>query len=148
MGVSQRLHMNIVHTKGMRRAKVAAVAASALLSFSPLSASADVAPTPAPTSTPITPFEQYRIDRENYFAAMKVITIAFKSACDKANTTYFSAIAIAKNKDQKRAARLARESAITTATIEFEGAKNALGPMPVEPLRAAKAPGKNKSKLR
>jgi hypothetical protein len=150
MGVSQRLHMNFVHTKGMRKALAAAVVTTALFSLSSVTppAMADVAPTPAPTTTPLTPFEQYRIDRENYFAAMKVITTAFKSACDKANSTYLTSIAVAKNKDQKRAARLAREGAITAATIEFEGAKNALGPMPVEPPRMAKAPGKNKVKLR
>jgi hypothetical protein len=76
--------MNFVHTKGMRKALAAAVVTTALFSLSSVTppAMADVAPTPAPTTTPLTPFEQYRIDRENYFAAMKVITTAFKSACD------------------------------------------------------------------
>ena len=142
--------MNLVHTKGMRKVAVIAVTSAVLFSpalVAPMS-SADTSPTPAPTSSPLTPFEQYRIDRENYFAAMKELTANFKSACDRANATYASAIAVAKSKDQKRAARLARESAITAAAIEFESAKNNLGPMPVEPARSAKSPAKNKTKSR
>ncbi len=49
---------------------------------------------------------------------------------------------------EKRAARLARESAITQAAIEFENARNELGPMPAEPQRVAKSPSKNKVKSR
>lgn len=134
----------------MRKGIAIAVASAAL--FSPViiasSASAETNPTPAPTTFPLTPFEQYRIDRENYFSAMKELTANFKNACDRANATYASAIAIAKTKDQKRAARLARESAITAAAIEFESAKNELGPMPIEPARSAKTPAKNKNKSR
>lgn len=134
----------------MRKALAAVATTTALFSITAVAphAIADTNPTPAPTSAPLSPFEQYRIDRENYFAAMKNITLNFKIACDLANTNYAAAIVQAKSKDQKRAARLARESAITAATIEFEGAKNALGPMPIEPLRAAKAPAKNKNKQR
>ena len=142
--------MNFVHTMGMRKVVAIAVTSAALFSpalIAPIS-NADTSPTPAPTTSPLTPFEQYRIDRENYFAAMKELTANFKSACDRANATYASAIAIAKSKDQKRAARLARESAITAAAIEFESAKNNLGPMPIEPARSAKAPAKNKTKSR
>lgn len=134
----------------MRKAIAAVVVTSALFSaplLAPL-ALAEVTPTPSLSSAPLTPFEQYRADRESYFAAMKLITATFKSACDKANSNYAAAITLAKGKDQKRAARLARESAITAATIEFEEAKSELGPMPVEPLRTAKAPGKNRAKLR
>ena len=142
--------MNFVHTMGMRKAVAIAVTSAAL--FSPAitssGAQAETNPTPTPTISPLTPFEQYRIDRENYFAAMKELTAIFKSACDRANAAYASAIATAKSKDQKRAARLARESAITAAAIEFESAKNNLGPMPIEPARSAKAPAKNKSKSR
>jgi len=100
---------------------------------------------PAPS---LSPFEQYRIDRENYFAAMREITINFKVACDTANSNYLASIAIAKSKDQKRAARIARESAITQAAIEFENARNELGPMPAEPQRMVKSPSKNKVKSR
>ena len=134
----------------MKRELASVVAVTALLSpFSLASlAIADPSPTPSPTSSPLSPVEQYRIDRENYFNAMKTITNNFKAACDLANSNYESALAIAKTKDQKRAARIARESAITAATIEFESAKSALGPMPIEPLRAAKAPGKSKAKQR
>lgn len=142
--------MNFVHTMGMRRAITVAVTSAALFSPAAIAphAFAESNPTPAPTTSPLSPFEQYRIDRENYFAAMKEITGNFKSACDRANSTYASAIAVAKTKDQKRAARLARENAITAAAIEFESAKYDLGPMPVEPIKSAKAPAKNKSKSR
>lgn len=134
----------------MKRAIGALVATSAIfsLSLSPVNAVADVTPSPNPSISPLTPFEQYRIDRENYFAAMKAITNNFKVACESANANYANSISLAKTKDQKRAARLARESAITAATIEFESAKYALGPMPVEPQRIAKTPSKNKMKLR
>jgi hypothetical protein len=135
---------------GMRKAVAIAVTSAALFSPAALAphAIAETNPTPLPTSAPLSPFEQYRIDRENYFAAMKELTGIFKSACDRANATYASAITVAKTKDQKRAARLARENAITAAAIEFENAKYDLGPMPIEPPRSAKAPAKNKSKSR
>lgn len=134
----------------MRKGIAIAVTSAALFSpaISAPSASAETNPTPAPTTSPLTPFEQYRIDRENYFAAMKELTVNFKNACDRANATYASATAVAKTKDQKRAARLARESAITAAAIDFESAKNELGPMPTEPARSAKNPAKNKNKSR
>ena len=134
----------------MRRTIAIAVSSAAL--FSPAlnvpGARAETNPTPAATTSPLTPFEQYRIDRENYFAAMKELTAIFKSACDRANATYASAIAVAKSKDQKRAARLARESAITAAAVEFERAKNELGPMPIEPPRSPKIAAKNRAKSR
>jgi hypothetical protein len=131
----------------MRRAMSIAATSAALFSLSASlpAAYAENMPLPAPS---LSPFEQYRIDRENYFAAMKQITSNFKIACDAANSTYANSIVLAKTKDQKRAARLARESAITQATIEFESAKSELGPMPVEPQRMAKSPGKNKVKSR
>ncbi len=131
----------------MRRALTIAITSVALFSFSTSlpAAYAENVPSPAPS---LSPFEQYRIDRENYFAAMKQITRIFKVACDAANSNYANSIGLAKTKDQRRAARLARESAITQATIEFESAKSNLGPMPVEPQRMAKSPGKNKVKLR
>jgi hypothetical protein len=142
--------MKIVHTMPMRKVLATTIAATAILAtpiaISPLHA--DETPLPAPSTSPLTPFEQFRIDRENYFAAMKVITNNFKVACDAANLNYANALAQAKNKDQKRVARLARESSIAAATIEFESAKNALGPMPVEPLKAAKFGAKSKAKLR
>jgi hypothetical protein len=131
----------------MRRAITIAVATTTLFSVSTSlpTAHAENMPLPAPS---LSPFEQFRIDRENYFAAMKQITSNFKVACDTANSNYLASIALAKSKDQKRAARLARESAITQAAIEFENAKNELGPMPVEPQRVAKSPSKNKVKSR
>jgi hypothetical protein len=132
----------------MRKTLTAVVATTAFFSLSLPVAIAETTPSPAPTTSPLSPFEQYRIDRENYFAAMRLITNNFKAACDAANSNYAASIAQAKSKDQKRAARLARESAITAATFEFESAKSALGPMPVEPQRAMKAPGKNKNKVR
>ena len=134
----------------MRKVLAAAVVTAAIFSAPILTSPlyADATPTPAPSAPPLTPFEQYRVDRENYFAAMKAITGNFKAACDAANLNYANVLAQAKSKDQKRLARLARESAITAATIEFESAKSALGPMPVEPQKPAKVNGKNKTKLR
>jgi len=134
----------------MRKSVTTAVMATAIFSSSIVATPlyADSTPSPAPTLTPLTPFEQYRIDRDNYFAAMKSITNSFKSACDAANINYANTIALAKNKDQKRVARLTRENAITAATIVFESAKSALGPMPVEPQKMGKPPVKSKVKLR
>jgi hypothetical protein len=134
----------------MRKVLVTAVATAAI-TCTPLISSplfAETTPSPAPSAPSLTPFEQYRIDRENYFAAMKSITNNFKSACDTANLNYANALAQAKNKDQRRIARLTRESAIAAAAVEFESAKSALGPMPIEPQKAAKVNGKNKAKLR
>jgi hypothetical protein len=131
--------------------KIATVVAALAISSASISALplyADENPSPTSSAPALTPFEQFRIDRENYFAAMKAITNNFKAACDAANLNYSNALASAKNKDQKRLARVARESAIAAATVEFESAKNALGPMPVEPQKPIKANQKNKAKLR
>lgn len=119
-----------------------------VLAFSFIQPVAHAEPTPAPTASLLTPLEQYRIDRENYFIAMRAITQTFKASCDKARALYLTALSTAKNKDQKRAARMALESSIAAAAMAFENAKIELGAEPTEPARAPKISNKSKAKSR
>lgn len=117
---------------------------------------AQAEPTPAPSADPSrNPMEQFRIDRENFNAAMKArslairnINIEFKSACDKATQDFKSAMANAKTPDQKNLAAQARKNAVSAAIIARDDAIAALGPEPlppIEPMKPLKAP-KNKSR--
>lgn len=132
----------------MRKVLSAAATATLLLSLTSLPTGAYAEPTPAPTIAPLSPMEQFRIDRESYFDSMREIALTFKASCERARLAYATSIASAKSKDQKRAARAALENSIASATILFESAKMNLGPEPVEPARVAKAPARNKSKSR
>lgn len=135
-----------------RKALIATVIA--ISSASPMVAMAE--PTPAPSADPArNPMEQFRIDRENFNAAMKArslairnINIEFKNACDKAAQDFKSAMATAKTPDQKNLAAQARKNAISAAIIARDNAIAALGaePLPpVEPMKPLKAP-KNKNR--
>lgn len=122
--------------------------------MSVLPASAE--PTPAPTIEPgRTPLEQFRIDRENYNAAMreralsiKNINVAFKAACDKANVDFKSAMAVARTPDQKNLAAQARKSAVSAAVIARDSAIAALGAEPVPPVEPPKPMKAPKAKVR
>lgn len=121
-----------------------AIAISAIAVTSPAYAE----PTPAPTtSTQPTknPIEQYRIDRENYLAAMnmrslqmKIINSNFKIACDRATFEFKKSMSTARTPDQKNLAIAARKSAISAAIIARDDAIAALGAEPIEPMEPAK----------
>jgi hypothetical protein len=157
MPLSQNLHMMLSHNEAMRkewstRASIVAIVTS-LFALSPISAYADSTPTPDASRSA---FEQYRIDRENYLAAVKQrsaairnINIAFKSACDKAAYDFKSAMAVARTPDQKNAAVTARKNAISAAIVIRDDSIAALGAEPVppvEPMKPFKVSSKNKSR--
>ena len=135
-----------------RKALVASLIA--ISTAMPIAAMAE--PTPAPSSDPSrNPMEQYRIDRENFYAAMKVrnqairnINIEFKNACDKAAQDFKNAMASARTPDQKNLAAQSRKNAISAAIVARDDAIAALGaePLPpIEPMKPLKAP-KNKTR--
>lgn len=135
-----------------RKALVASLIA--ISTVTPIAAVAE--PTPAPSSDPSrNPMEQYRIDRENFYAAMKVrnqairnINIEFKNACDKATQDFKNAMASARTPDQKNVAAQSRKNAISAAIVARDNAIAALGaePLPpIEPMKPLKAP-KNKTR--
>jgi hypothetical protein len=126
----------------------------ALSVTTPVAAMAE--PTPAPTSDAVrNPMEQFRIDRDNFNAAMKARNLAirninndFKAACEKAASDFRGAMSIARTPDQKNFAAQARKNAISNAIIARDAAIAALGAEPVPPIEPAKplkAP-KNKSR--
>ena len=128
-----------------------------LIAFSavtPFTAMAE--PTPAPSSDPArNPMEQYRIDRDNFNAAIKARALAirnintdFKNACDKAANDFKSAMATAKTPDQKNLAITARKSAIGAAIFARDSAIAALGAEPIPPIEPAKPMKAPKSKTR
>ena len=139
-------------TSAARKAIIATLIA--ISATSPSIAMAE--PTPAPSAdTTRNPMDQFRIDRENFNAAMKArslairnINVEFKNACDTASQYFKNAMAIAKTPDQKNLAAQARKNAISAAIIARDSAIAALGaePLPpVEPMKPLKAP-KNKSR--
>ena len=147
------------HTKAMRKQWSTTVSTIAIVAslfvLSPSSAFADSTQTPAPDASRNT-FEQYRIDREIYLAALKQrsasiknINIAFKNACDKATSDFKNAMASAKSPDQKNAAVTARKNAISAAIVLRDDSIAALGAepvAPVEPQKPMKVSNKNKSR--
>ncbi|MFM6841326.1 MAG: hypothetical protein ACKOVI_02750 [Candidatus Planktophila sp.] len=126
-----------------------------LFALSPISAYGDSTSTPTPDASR-SAFEQYRIDREIYLAAVKErnaiirnINITFKSACDKAASDFKSAMSVARTPDQKNAAITARKNAISAAIVVRDDSISALGAEPVppvEPMKPFKASSKNKSR--
>lgn len=114
-------------------------------------------PTPAPTSDSIkSPQEQYKIDKENYIASLKLrnqqiraINIVFKNTCDKAAQDFKIAMASARTPDQKNLANALRKNAISAAIIARDAAITALGEVPVAPIEPPKPMRANtKSKSR
>jgi hypothetical protein len=136
-----------------------AVAASALVVLSlayPAASSADSNPVVVPSQDPFkASMEQYRIERENFNAAikaraiqMRTINSAFKSACDKATSDFKNSMAAAKGPEQKSAAVAQRKSAIAAAIIARDSAIAALGPEPTPPIEPAKPLKAEKRKSR
>jgi hypothetical protein len=128
--------------KGVGRAAVVALCASALLAPAPVFA--EPSPTPTPTTT-LNPFEQFRIDREAYLEAMKVrsqqmrlINNVFKESCDKAARDYKFAMASARTPDQKNSAATIRKNAVSAAIVARDYAIAELGAEPVAPVEPAK----------
>lgn len=133
--------------------------ASLVVTTAAIAISAPVAlaePTPAPTTSPASSLEQFKIDRDAFFAAMKVrnqqinaINTTFNRACDKAKKDFKRAMATAKTPDQKNAAVATRDSEITAAIVARDDAINLLGPAPtppVEPVRVSKMQSKVKQR--
>lgn len=113
-------------------------------------------PTPAPTTdSQRNPMDQFRIDRDNFNAAMKArgnairsINLDFKNACDKAQQDFRSAMSAARTPDQKNAAVQARMNAISTAIIARDSAIAALGAEPTPPIEPMKPMKASKGKSR
>jgi hypothetical protein len=138
----------------MRRNRgfLAVAITAALFSGHTYPASADLTPSPAPV-TPMDAFkaaqEQYKKDRDIYFAAMRdreirlrAINATFKSSVDKATTDAKSAMFTATTPEQKNSINSLRRTAVAAAIVARESAIAALGPVPtppVEPVRPAKA---------
>jgi hypothetical protein len=137
------------------------VVSSVAISSTALTPTAHAEPTPAPTSNPTidsykASLEQFKVNREIYLAAMRersqqirVINIAFKSACDKAAQDFRIAMSASKSPDQKNLANASRKNAISAAIVARDAAISALGAepiAPIEPMKPAKVSGKNKSR--
>ena len=125
------------------------VPAIALTSFAN-SASADVNPTPAPTTqaeTYKTALEQYKKDREQFNLAlreraqqMRIINQTFDGAIKKARQDSKLAMQVALKPEQKSAINSALKSVIAAAIISREEAIEALGEPPIPPTEPTKAP--------
>lgn len=136
------LRHNLAMKPQMRRGAVVLTLASLLLS--PIASFAEPSPSPSPEVTR-SPYEQFKIDRENYLDAMKIrsqqiknINIVFKELCDKAARDYRAAMASARTPDQKNNVATARKNAISAAIVARDAAIAALGAEPVPPIDPAK----------
>jgi hypothetical protein len=121
---------------------------AALFTSNAYFASADVTPSPAPTFDSYKAAqEQYKKDRDAYFAAlrdreskMRSINAAFKNTVDKATTDARSAIVAATTPDQKNSINSTRRTAIAAAIVVRESAIAALGALPTPPVEPTKPP--------
>jgi hypothetical protein len=144
--------MMLGHTYSMK--KVAAVVILTTIALSTPSTIALADPTPAPSTTQLSPLEQYRVDRDLYLNSMKLrqqeinqINAAFNKTCTKVKKDYKNAILMAKTPDQKNQAVATRDAAISAAILAHESAMNKLGSEPTppaEPMRLQKMQGKSK----
>jgi membrane-bound lytic murein transglycosylase B len=138
--------MMLSHTIAMNQSsrKAALAAFVALSILVPTTAFAE--PTPAPTTeSPRTPFEQYRLDFNEYLEAIKVrsqqirvINAVFKDSCDKAARDFKAAMSVARTPGQKNYAATARKNAVSDAIIARDFAITELGAEPVPPVEPAK----------
>ena len=134
------------------RGLLAIAITAALFSGHTYAASADVTPSPAPT-TPMDTFkaaqEQYKKDRDIYIASvrdremkLRAINTTFKNSVDKAATDAKTAMVSATTPEQKNSINSLRRTTIATAIVARESAIAALGSIPTppaEPVRPAKA---------
>jgi len=135
----------------MKRATAvwASAGAIAFSSFSN-SASADVTPSPAPTSQADSfrgLMEQFKKDREEFNMAlrersqkMRQINQAFDTAIKKARQDSKLAMQVALKPEQKSAINSALKSVIAAAVIAREEAIEALGEAPTPPTEPTKPP--------
>jgi hypothetical protein len=141
-----------------RSAGAAAIAIFATLTCqTPLFADAIAQPSASPAAEPFRgTIEQFKVAKEEYIEAqrirsqqIKIINLNFKLAIDKSTLDFRNAMALAKNPDQKTQIASQRKSAVSAAIIARDAAIEALGaePIPpVEPVKAKKAPAKNKGR--
>ena len=127
---------------------LAFVITAALFSSSTFTASADVTPSPVPTfDTFKAAQEQYKKDRDLYFAALKdreikmrAINATFKSAVDKASYDSKIAMSSATTPERKNSINVARRMATAAAIVARESAIAALGALPTPPVEPIKPP--------
>jgi len=102
-------------------------------------------PSPSPTSTPLTAFEQYKLDVEIYKDQMserdqerKDITKEFLKQVAAANSFAKTAMRTAKTADSKSAILAQQKTAVALAAAIRDAAISDLGPAPLEPVKPSK----------
>ena len=102
-------------------------------------------PSPSPSSTPLTAFEQYKLDVEIYKDQMsereqerKEITKEFMSKVAAANSFAKTAMRTAKTADSKSAILAQQKTAVALAAAARDAAISDLGPAPLEPVKPIK----------
>ena len=102
-------------------------------------------PSPSPSSTPLTAFEQYKLDVEIYKDQMserdqerKDITKEFMSKVAAANSFAKTAMRTAKTADAKSAILAQQKTAVALAAAARDAAISEMGPAPLEPVRPSK----------
>ena len=137
------------------RGAIAIIALTAITSSSPIHA--DVIARPSASPYPDTfkgTMDQFRVLHDEYLELifirtqqMKLINRLFKNAIEKTNIEYRSAMAVAKNLDQRSLAASQRKAAVAAAIIARDASITALGPEPTpppEPQKMKKSPIKSK----
>ena len=102
-------------------------------------------PSPSPSSTPLTAFEQYKLDVEIYKDQMserdqerKDITKEFMSKVAAANSFAKTAMRTAKTADAKSAILAQQKTAVALAAAARDSAISEMGPAPLEPVKPIK----------
>jgi len=102
-------------------------------------------PSPSPTSTPLTAFEQYKLDVEIYKDQMserdqerKDITKEFVKQVAAANSFAKTAMRTAKTADSKSAILAQQKAAVALAAAIRDAAISNMGPVPLEPIKPSK----------
>ena len=102
-------------------------------------------PSPSPSSTPLTAFEQYKLDVEIYKDQMsereqerKEITKEFMSKVAAANSFAKTAMRTAKTADAKSAILAQQKTAVALAAAARDSAISEMGPAPLEPVKPIK----------
>lgn len=129
-----------------------ALSALMLIIAAPASyADATPSPTPSPSSTPLTAFEQYKLDVELYKTLVsareqvrKDITKEFMAQVAAANSIAKTAMRTAKTADSKSAILAKQKTAVALAAASRDAAISNMGPAPVEPVKPSK-PERSKS---
>jgi hypothetical protein len=129
-----------------------AISPAISINFAVAASTAPTVPVPSPYKSSL---DKFRVDRDNYFQAMKVrsqqirvINNDFKVACDLATSNFLREIAIARTPDQKNLAISSRKSAISAAIVARDLAISALGLEPATPIEPQKPVKEPKGKSR